>query len=345
MTSFRKISMPARGTLAALPFAILLALLFTAGCAFAEKTKATAAAPAKAARKNAESPPLALPPAAQMLQNAGRSAEGPQPEQGFILQVPAEVWAGDPFLVRIGGTGLQKAVIEWRGKTLTIAPGKGNQAATSCEALLPVDLDEKLPKLPLTIKATWASGKQETFTGEFPVKKRSRPIQKLKVAQKFVTPPPEMEEKIKQDRAELRAAISKISPVKYWNLPMLRPVSGDVTSLYGLRRVYNGVPKSPHRGIDFDAMQGDPISAADAGIVVLASEQYYGGNIVIVDHGLGVFSLYLHLSEFRVSLGQKVARGDIIGLVGSTGRSTGPHLHLSFNILGVSVDAAPCIAM
>jgi murein DD-endopeptidase MepM/ murein hydrolase activator NlpD len=97
--------------------------------------------------------------------------------------------------------------------------------------------------------------------------------------------------------------------------------------------------------VDFDAVEGDPVAAVEDGVVVLASEHYYGGNTVVVDHGLGVFSAYLHLSAFSVSPGQKVTRGETVGRIGSTGRVTGPHLHLSLYVLGESVNAAPCIAM
>ena len=97
--------------------------------------------------------------------------------------------------------------------------------------------------------------------------------------------------------------------------------------------------------MDFDAKEGDPVAALDRGVVVLVANHYYSGNIVVVDHGLGVYSLYLHLSAFNVAEGQRVERGQTVGLIGSTGRVTGPHLHLSFAVLGDMVNGAACIDM
>jgi murein DD-endopeptidase MepM/ murein hydrolase activator NlpD len=153
-----------------------------------------------------------------------------------------------------------------------------------------------------------------------------------------------MEEKIKRDRMEMRAAVGAVTGRQYWSLPMLRPVPGEVTSLYGLRRVFNGQSRNPHKGLDLDAKQGDPVYAADDGVVVLVSDHYYGGNTVVVDHGLGVLTAYLHLSDFNVNVGQQVKRGDAVGFIGSTGRVTGPHLHLSLYVMGESINPLPLLS-
>ena len=283
-------------------------------------------------------------PVAQLLRSAGRDADpGAQPESGFMIDVPASVGDGEAFAVQFGASGAQKVDFLWRGKTVSIAspnPGAGN-----FQAMLAVALDEKSKSLPLAMTVHWADGGTESFKADIPVKKRKYPVQRLKVNPKYVSPPPEMAEKIKRDRAEMRAAVSKVSQRQFWSLPMLRPVPGEVTSLYGLRREFNGVPKAPHKGLDLDGKEGDPILAADDGVVVLVSEHYYGGNTVVVDHGLGVLTAYLHMSAFNVSVGQQVKRGDTLGLVGSTGRVTGPHLHLSLYVLGESVNAATCLDM
>ena len=125
---------------------------------------------------------------------------------------------------------------------------------------------------------------------------------------------------------------------------MQRPVPGATTSQYGLRRVFNDQARNPHRGLDLRGGEGDPIHAADDGVVVLVSDHYYGGKTVVVDHGLGVLTAYLHLSGFNVDKGQRVRRGDVIGSVGSTGRVTAPHLHLSLYVMGVSINPLPLLA-
>lgn len=294
--------------------------------------------------RKTEAAPASASPAARMLQSAGRDASpAAQPEAGFTLAVPASIGDGEAFPVEFWAVGAQEVRFQWRGKTLTVPTP--NPRTGTFQALLPVELDEKDKTMPLVMSVRWADGKNEQFTADLTVKKRRYPVQKLKVDSKYVSPPPEMEEKIKRDRAEMRAAVNKVTPRQHWTLPMLRPVPGEVTSLYGLRRVYNGVPKSPHKGLDLDAREGDPIHAADNGIVVLVSDHYYGGNTVVIDHGLGVLTAYLHLSAFNATVGQQVKRGDVIGAIGSTGRVTGPHLHLSLYVMGESVNIAPCLDM
>lgn len=304
------------------------------------KQGASSARAAGAAEKNAA--PAGPSSAQRLLASAGRDASRPQPEAGFALQVPNRTWAGEPFLISFAAAGLRSLEVQWNGKRLDLSPERDGAA---CQALLAVSLTEKAASLPLSLSARWADGRVERFTAELPVGKRKYPVQRLKVAQKYVKPPPEERERIKRDQAQLRAAISKISPVRYWSLPMLRPLPGQVTSLYGLRRVFNGQARNPHKGVDFDGREGDPVAALDRGVVVLAADHYYSGNIVVVDHGLGVFSIYLHLSGFNVAEGQRIERGQTVGFVGSTGRVTGPHLHLSFAVLGDMVNGATCIDM
>jgi murein DD-endopeptidase MepM/ murein hydrolase activator NlpD len=109
--------------------------------------------------------------------------------------------------------------------------------------------------------------------------------------------------------------------------PFVRPVPGEPTSRFGTRRLFNGEPRSPHPGIDLRAAAGATVAAAGGGRVVLADELYYSGNLVILDHGGGLFTLYAHLSRIDVREGQSVRRGERLGLAGATGRVTGPHLH------------------
>jgi murein DD-endopeptidase MepM/ murein hydrolase activator NlpD len=289
-----------------------------------------------------------LPVARNLLASSGRDPRAVQPEKDFLLEVPDYAYDGEAILLRFGARGAKSVIFELGGKRLRIAgpsglSGPSGRQSGLFEALLPVALDAAAPNLPLSLKVVWEGGREEEMRAPLPLKKRGYPVQKLTVAGKFVNPPPEMAEKIKRDRAEIRAAVRRTSGARHWRLPMVRPVPGEVTSLYGSRRVFNGAPRSPHKGTDFDAAEGEPVRTIEAGEVVLASEHYYGGNTILVDHGLGVVSAYLHLSAFKARPGQKVERGETIGLAGSTGRVTGPHLHLSFYVLGESVNAGTCL--
>jgi murein DD-endopeptidase MepM/ murein hydrolase activator NlpD len=303
-----------------LPLALLLLLLLSGGCA---------------AKRPVPPPPRQA--------DAPASANPARPAAPPVLSLPDEVWAGEPFLARIQAPGLAGAVLSWRGKSLSATPGSGNQPKDAALFLLSVPLKEAASSLPLSLALTWTDGRRETLRASLPVRRRAYPEQRLKVAAKYVRLTPAQQAKVKEDQREVREALARISPVRRWRLPLLRPVPGTVTSVYGLRRFFNGEERNPHRGVDFAADKGDPVPACADGVAVLVGEHYFGGNTVILDHGLGVFTLYLHLSGFAVSRGQTLNRGEIVGFVGDTGRVTGPHLHLSLAVLGELVDAAPCL--
>lgn len=273
-----------------------------------------------------------------LLASAGRNPDKAQPEKNFVVQAPQMVAVGRPFLVRVGYKGLRGARVEWHGRILDLKPN----ASGVCEALLAEPLKKEADHRTLTITLIGPQ-KTETMRADLTVVEPDYPVQSLKVNPKYVNPPKSELARIKRNQQAVRNAVSKVSTQKYWTLPLHRPVPGHVTSLYGLRRVFNGEDKGRHRGVDYNGKTGSPIGAVETGIVVLAESQYYGGKTVIIDHGLGVFSMYLHLSAIKVKEGRKVKRGDTIGLIGATGRVTGPHLHLSLYVAGDSVDAAPLL--
>ncbi|MDR2124522.1 MAG: M23 family metallopeptidase [Desulfovibrio sp.] len=322
------------------PLPILLCLLLSVADGSVTLRAAARAAPPV----DPAAPDVAAAAAERPASGAAKARTGVRRQEGrrpFTLDIPKSVGDGEAFALRFGAEGAQALDLDLDGKKLHI--GAPSPASGFFEALLPVPLDTGKKRLRLALTIQWKGGGKEVLTRIVAVKKRDYPVQKLTVDSKFVSPPPEAAEKIRRDRAEMRAAVTSTSPVQYWRLPLARPVPGEVTSLYGSRRVFNGVPKNPHKGVDFDAAAGEPVAAVEAGEVVLVSEHYYGGNTVVVDHGLGVASAYLHLSGFNVRKGHRIARGDIIGFAGDTGRVTGPHLHLSFYVLGESVNAEPCL--
>jgi murein DD-endopeptidase MepM/ murein hydrolase activator NlpD len=143
----------------------------------------------------------------------------------------------------------------------------------------------------------------------------------------FVTPPAEALEKIKREAASKRKARSELTLRGGFAEAFIWPVAGRITGVYGSRRFYNGEPRRPHYGIDIAAPAGTPIKAPATGRVTLASpDMYFEGGLIFLDHGLGVTSVFMHLETLAVKVGDEVAQGHIIGTVGSTGRSTGPHL-------------------
>jgi len=143
---------------------------------------------------------------------------------------------------------------------------------------------------------------------------------------------------IKNDRIRLRQAYGSSKAVIRFYQPFVRPLKSTIITPFGRRRFLNGIPKSPHGGIDLRGKIGTPVPAAGGGKVAFSGKLYYSGNAVIIDHGLDIFSLYLHLDKILVAKGDRIKQGQIIGRLGRTGRVTGPHLHWGIKLNGIFVD-------
>ena len=250
---------------------------------------------------------------------------------------------GQPFLVRLtSGLPFDKISVSWMGKTFepSVSEWNGHYIAI---ILLGTDLLTIKPgPKALEIRA-WISGKQTVWQRSVTIAARRYPRQELTLPPKMVTPPADELDRIKKERVQTQKAKNTWSDQRLWRLPLHRPVKGKITSVYGLARVLNGKSKNPHRGVDFRAPAGTAVEALAQGRVIMAQSHYYAGNSLYIDHGNGVVSLYFHLSRFDVSPGQMVKKGQVIGRAGSTGRSTGPHLHLSICVQGQLVDPLPLI--
>ena len=145
-------------------------------------------------------------------------------------------------------------------------------------------------------------------------------------------------ERVAREKKEIQRIYANSRNTRLWYGSFEKPLAGDTTSAFGTSRLFNGQHRSYHRGIDLRAGVGTPVKVSNSGFVRLARNLFYSGDIVIVDHGLGVFTNYAHLSKIEVMEGQYIARGDPIGLTGSTGRVSGPHLHWGVKVNGVYVD-------
>ena len=145
-------------------------------------------------------------------------------------------------------------------------------------------------------------------------------------------------ERVKREKKELKHIWKTASDYRFWDSGFQLPIQSDITSSFGNQRVFNGQLKGFHRGTDFRAAVGKPIMAANTGTVKLAEELFFSGNLVIIDHGTGVFSLYAHLSRIDVTAGQHIEKGQQIGLSGATGRVNGPHLHWGIKVNNTYVD-------
>lgn len=256
------------------------------------------------------------------------------------LAYPSRVGLGEPFLVRVtSDKDLQSVSIKWKGAEVKpeIKNWKGRSVAL---AMFGTDvLLDKTGKSRLVISAV-ENGKERKFGRTVRVHKKKYKIQRLTLPKKMVTPPKEIYDKIAQDRKEVAAAKKVMSAERNWFVPFQRPTAGSQSSPYGAQRILNGKPKNPHRGLDFRGAKGTAIKAMADGRVVLVGDHYYAGNSVYLDHGNGVVTMYFHLSRIDVKEGEIVERGQVIGGIGSTGRVTGPHLHMSVSVQGRLVDPA-----
>ena len=207
--------------------------------------------------------------------------------------------------------------------------------ATTWRVLVGIDLAVKPGKHEVVVEAQ-PGGRKASYV--LLVKARRFPTRTLKVDPAFVTPPPEAAERFERESRELNEVWASPAPEKLWQGAFVRPVPEPANSAFGSRSVFNGEPRSQHTGADFRSPSGTPIKAPNAGRVVIAGSRYFSGDTVVIDHGQGLFSLFAHLSETSVELGESVKKGQVIGQVGQTGRVTGPHLHWAVRLNGARID-------
>ena len=209
-------------------------------------------------------------------------------------------------------------------------------------AVVGINLDARPGTHELEIRM--ADGHRETR--HFNVRDKQYTEQHLTIENpRMVNPLAEDLARIREETGRMRAQYALFSPMNGSPEPFLLPVEGPLSSSFGRRRVLNGERRSPHSGLDIAAPSGTPVSSPAPGRVTLTGDFYFNGNTVFVDHGGGLISMMCHLSRIDVSQGQAVARGDVLGLVGATGRVTGPHLHWSVSMNGNRVDPVQVMAL
>jgi murein DD-endopeptidase MepM/ murein hydrolase activator NlpD len=208
------------------------------------------------------------------------------------------------------------------------------------EALVGIDLDVHPGRYAVSVSAGAARAVHELV-----VEKRTFPTRRLKVDEAFVTPPPSEQARIEREAAILATTWKTVSPERLWNGPFVRPVAEPANSAFGTRSIFNGQPRNAHGGADFLSPAGTPVHSPNAGRVVIARSLYFSGNTIIVDHGLGLFSMFAHLSAMDVSEGERVNAGQVVGKVGATGRVTGPHLHWTVRAANARVDPLSLLAV
>jgi murein DD-endopeptidase MepM/ murein hydrolase activator NlpD len=250
-------------------------------------------------------------------------------------EVPAtEIFQGDIVAIRIPGTGL--TAVEGRmGKTTVPFYLRPSGYYTG---LIGADLEAKPGVVTLTLKKTSVSGAERDSQVALHIKPKSFKKESFSVASEFDQLSPETLERIRNDQQQFSRAYGSSTPERLWEGTFVLPVSSEVTSPFGYRRVINGTPRAPHTGVDLKAATGTPVVAANHGRVALVGDFFFSGHSVVLDHGGGLCTMYFHLTETKVEIGAPVGKGDVIGLSGMTGRVTGPHLHWGARINGARID-------
>lgn len=225
-------------------------------------------------------------------------------------------------------------------RTLTFFPHQDNTYA----GLLGVDMQDQPGEYPLTIHIVYPQRTERRHVSVL-VLKQAYPEQRLTLPKAMVDLDQKTLVRVKAESQALRQAFESVVPRPLWKGRFLEPVRGQISGRFGSRRIINGQPRSPHSGEDVAAPEGTPVAAMNHGIVRLTINHFFTGKGVIVDHGLGLFSMYFHLSAVDVEQDQTVQKGQMIGKVGSTGRATGPHLHWGVRLNGARVDPYSLLAL
>lgn len=263
-----------------------------------------------------------------------------QPGELIVLTITARSESPASPTVQIFGRNIP--VIPFPAPTTAGTPA--TSGARAWRALIGVDLGVKPGSY--TASVTLHDG-QRLLAARHPllIAPKRFETRTLRVNPAFVEPPASERARIAREAARLRAIWTMSEPAARWTEPFVRPVPDPANSRFGSRSIFNGRARSPHTGADFASASGTLIKAPNAGRVLLAQALYFSGNTVVIDHGLGLFSLFAHLSAFDVQEGDEVAPGAPVGRVGATGRVTGPHLHWAVRASGARIDPLSLLAV
>jgi hypothetical protein len=197
----------------------------------------------------------------------------------------------------------------------------------------------------LELKGVTTSGKELSFQKRFTVGRGKYHSIAASVPKQYTEPNPEQLHKIDQDKALKERALARVTPEREWEGSFHAPVKAQISDVFGTARTFNGKVQSVHQGLDFAVPDGTPVDALNSGTVLLAQPLFFEGNCVVLNHGQGLLTLYMHLSKIEVKEGENVAGGQKIGLSGGTGRATGPHLHVAVRWQGVYLNPATLLSL
>lgn len=256
-----------------------------------------------------------------------------------VHAAPAKLVNGGPVLFQVKSpVKLNSLDGTWLGHKISFSYNKG---AMTWFALAGISLETAPGKYTLDLSGQQsASDEPVAFSRSFFVGRAVYPKIRVELAveKKFTEPSPEQLQQIGEAKKVKDDYLNRVTPDREWDGKFAEPADASISDVFGSQRIFNGVAQRPHLGLDFRVPTGTPVHAMNDGTVLLARPLYYEGNFIVIDHGQGLLTLYLHLSEFKVKEGDTVKRGQVIGLSGGTGRATGPHLHVAVRWQGTYLD-------
>jgi len=242
-----------------------------------------------------------------------------------------DAWPGGIAFLDLGPAESAAPVVEFDGRRVLVMNDAGRWRAA-----IGVPLEAGTGVATITL--------EDGTTVSFDIAAHAYAEQHLEVARDYVSLSDEQLERVGRERKVIDAALSTWRDADLDGIGLEAPVDGPRSSSFGLRRFFNGEPRSPHRGMDIAATEGTPVRVPRDGVVTATGDFYFNGNTVFVDHGQGLVTMYCHLSRIDVESGQPVKAGEALGAVGATGRATGPHLHFGTYLNGTAVDPALLLA-
>ena len=246
---------------------------------------------------------------------------------------------GEVCLIRIRVEGEKSPVVIWMGKEVSLVANPQNK---EWHGYLVADLTAKPGHYKVLVRMPGSGNEKQV---KLEISKKNYGVRRLTLPRNMVDLDSKTLQRVKKESKRMKGLWEATPSPPLWSGPFIRPVPGKVVGAFGQRSIINDQPRSPHSGVDLKSERGASVMATNRGEVVLSGDHFFTGLTVVIDHGGGILSMYFHLDRIAVQQGERVKKGHVIGLVGSTGRATGPHLHWGIRINGDRIDPLRLVAL
>jgi len=266
------------------------------------------------------------------------------PRNGLVVVSEPEVIVnGSPCLFRVKSRRpLRSLSGKWQGRDVYF---NFDERDGTWYGFAGVGIESAAGRSRLTLEAMTAGGARFFHTHPLRIERADYPTVALSVPSRFTEPDAETLARIQEEQALKKHAFARVTSSRLWSGNFAAPVDSMITSEFGIHRRFNRKVQSIHQGLDLRAETGTPVGAMNSGVVIVAREMFYEGGFVVIDHGQGLLTLYMHLSEIKVNEGDSVTSRQVIALSGGTGRATAPHLHVGVRWQGIYLDPATLLTL